>query len=129
MPHSRLTASALSLPWTLTFMVFWAFPVIYSLFLGFTDYTLLSSKEWEWVGVDNYLNLLTDQSFLSAVKQTLFFVVGTIPVTTVIALFMALLVNRKFKFRGLFRAGYFMPSITSIVWWLNLLLMLQRPLH
>ena len=115
MTQNRLTASALTLPWSLTFLVFWAFPVVYSLVLGFTNYSLLSTGSWEWVGLANFKALLADPVFISAIKQTLFFVIGTIPVTTVIALIMALLVNRKFKGRGLFRAGYFMPSVTSMV--------------
>lgn len=115
MTNSRLTASALTLPWSLTFLIFWAFPVVYSAVLGFTNYSLLSTRPFDWVGLANYTALFSDEAFISAVKQTLFFVFGTIPITTVIALFMALLVNRKFKGRGLFRAGFFMPSITSMV--------------
>ena len=115
MSRSRLTAGALSLPWSLTFLIFWAFPVLYSLVLGFTNYSLISNREWEWVGLDNFRNLLADPVFTGAIKQTLIFVVGTIPLTTALSLLMALLVNRRFKGRGLFRAGYFIPSITSMV--------------
>ena len=48
-------------------------------------------------------------------KNTFIFVLGTIPVTTVLSLSMALLVSRRFKGRGVFRAAYFLPSITSMV--------------
>ena len=58
---------------------------------------------------------MTDESFLIALKNTSIFVLGTIPVTTIIALLLALLVNKQFRGRGLFRAGYFLPSITSMV--------------
>ena len=103
-----------TLPWGLTLALFWVFPLAYSLVMGFTDYQLLS-KEWSWIGWDNYRELFADEDFLASLKNTFVFVFGTIPVTTVIALAMALLVNRQFRGRGLFRAGFFLPSVTSMV--------------
>ncbi len=114
MRWSKPTALALALPWLLTFAAFWLFPIVYSLVMGFTDYQLLS-KGYEWVGLENYRQLLTDPDFIKALKNTFVFVGGTIPVTTVISLGLALLVSGQFKGRGLFRAGYFVPSITSLV--------------
>lgn len=101
-------------PWIITFVVFWAFPVVYSLYMGFTDYRLLVPGH-HWVGLDNFRELLADPDFLAALKNTFIFVLGTIPVTTVIALLLALLVNRQFKGRALFRSAFFLPSITSMV--------------
>ncbi len=114
MKRSRLTALLLLLPWLLSFLAFWLFPLIYSLVMGFTDYRLLG-RGYSWVGLANYVALLHDADFLAAVKNTMIFVVGTVPVTTVVSLFMALLVNREFRGRGIFRAGYFLPSITAMV--------------
>ncbi|HPC11597.1 MAG TPA: sugar ABC transporter permease [candidate division Zixibacteria bacterium] len=114
MRRSRLTALLLLSPWILSFAVFWLFPLVYSLVMGFTDYRLLAPA-WRWIGLANYRSLLADESFLAAVENTFIFVLGTVPVTTVIALGLALLVNRQFPGRGLFRAGYFIPSITSMV--------------
>ncbi|MCK4372262.1 MAG: sugar ABC transporter permease, partial [candidate division Zixibacteria bacterium] len=62
-----------------------------------------------------YRELAADDNFLCALKNTFVFVLGTIPVTTVIALALALLVSRSFRGRGLFRAGFFLPSVTSMV--------------
>jgi len=104
----------LTSPWWLTLALFWLFPVAYSLWVGFTDYRLLGPSP-HWVGLNNYRELLSDSDFLIALKNTFIFVVGTIPVTTVVALAMALLVNRQFRGRALFRAAYFLPSITSMV--------------
>lgn len=114
MKLSGRTGLPLSLPWLVTFGLFWIFPLGYSFVMGFTDYQLMS-KDWHWVGLSNYQNLLSDPDFLGSLKNTAIFVLGTIPVTTVIALLMALLINRQFKGRALFRAGFFMPSITSMV--------------
>ncbi len=114
MQHKKTTALLLALPWIVTLLLFWLYPIIYSFVVGFTDRQLLS-KTWQWVGFDNYIALLSDESFLTALKNTSIFVLGTIPVTTIVALLLALLVNKQFKGRGLFRAGYFLPSITSMV--------------
>lgn len=108
------TSLALTSPWVVTFLLFWAFPVAYSFYIGFTDYRLLSG-DYQWIGWANYIELWHDPAFLAALSNTFIFVLGTIPVTTVLALIMALLVNRQFRGRALFRSAYFMPSITSMV--------------
>ena len=104
----------LSSPWLATFGLFWAFPVAYSLVLGFTDYRLLAA-DYHWVGWENFRQLIADPDFIASLKNTFVFVFGTIPVTTVVALIMALAVNRSFKGRAIFRSAYFIPSITSMV--------------
>jgi len=113
MSSRKTSALLLTSPWIVTFCLFWAFPLVYSFYLGFTDYQLL--KDSAWVGFDNYRELFSDDDFLASLKNTFVFVFGTIPITTVLALGMALLVNRQFPGRGLFRAAYFLPSITSMV--------------
>lgn len=102
------------LPWILILLVFWLFPLIYSFVLSLTKYSVLSGQA-KWIGLSNYLELLKDNDFWTALKNTSIFVTGTIPFTTVIALFLAILVNEKIPLRGLFRAGFFVPSITSMV--------------
>lgn len=102
------------LPWILILFVFWFFPLIYSFVLSLTKYSVLSGQI-KWIGLSNYLQLLRDNDFWTALKNTSIFVIGTIPFTTIIALFLAILVNRKIPLRGLFRAGFFVPSITSMV--------------
>ncbi len=114
MRRTRSVAFVLVLPWLLTILVFWLFPLVVSFLMGFTDFRLLV-KEYHWIGLANYRALLSDTDFLKALKNTFIFVFGTIPITTILSLGMALLVNRHFKGRGIFRATYFMPSITSMV--------------
>jgi len=101
-------------PWLITLGLFWLFPLLYSLWLSFTDYHLLA-QDVSWIGIDNYRNLLSDPSFLSALKNTFIFTIGTIPVTQVLAIALALLVNRSFRGRSFFRSAFFVPSVTSMV--------------
>ncbi len=101
-------------PWLLTLCVFWLFPLFYSLYLSGTDYSLLRS-DYTWIGFANYTNLLSDPAFQSALKNTFVFTLGTIPATQLIAIFLALLVNRQFAGRNFFRSAFFVPSVTSLV--------------
>ncbi len=101
-------------PWLLTLGIFWLYPLLHSFYLSFTRYSTLSN-ETTWIGLGNYQRLLHDEVFWAALRNTLIFVVGTIPFTTIFALLLAVMLNRKIAWRGLYRAGYFIPSVTSIV--------------
>jgi len=102
------------LPWLLILILFWLFPIIYSLLLSFTEYNVLTG-EAKWIGLSNYFELFKDPDFWVALKNTTIFVVGTIPFTTIFALILAVLINQKIPLKSLFRAGFFIPSITSMV--------------
>jgi multiple sugar transport system permease protein len=112
--RGRFSGYLFASPWIITFGLFWLFPLLYSLFLSFTDYRLMQSS-YDWIGAGNFIRLFSDKSFLLALKNTFIFVFGTIPFTTVIALILALLIEKNFRGRTLFRSGFFMPSITSMV--------------
>jgi multiple sugar transport system permease protein len=101
-------------PWIATFLLVWFFPLLYSFALSLTNYRLLAA-DTHWVGWNNYIRLLDDPDFHKALVNSAIFVVGTIPATTVIALGLALLVNERFPGRAIFRAAYFLPSITAMV--------------
>ncbi len=101
-------------PWLLTLGVFWVYPLLYSFYLSFTSYRTLSN-ETTWIGLENYARLLNDDVFWKALTNTLIFVVGTIPFTTIFALLIAVMLNRKIMWKDFYRSGYFIPSVTSIV--------------
>lgn len=103
------------LPWLLVFSVFEAYPLVTSFALSFTDYNPLSAGGPHFVGLANYHEALTTPTFWRALRTTALFVVGTIPFTTVLSLALALLVHSRLPARGLFRAGFFVPSILSMV--------------
>ena len=111
----NLTTFTFLLPWIITFSLFSAFPIIFSLSISFTDYSGLS-PEFSFVGLKNFIELFKDDIFLIALRNTTIFVVGTIPFTTTIALLLAVLINSKIvKLKGLFKAGFFLPSVMSMV--------------
>lgn len=112
--HSRRGTLLFLSPWLLTLGLFWLYPLAYSLYLSFTDFKLLEGTS-SFIGLANYSNLLSDPDFIRSLVNTAIFVIGTIPFTTVIALALALLVNRKIPGATFFRSAYFVPSITSLV--------------
>jgi len=110
-----LTSWALLSPWAISFALFGLFPFVFSLAASFSDYSPIHAGRTRWVGLSNYGRALTDPAFWGALGNTAFFVVGTIPFTTALALLLALAVQPAFRGRTLFRVGFFVPSVVSIV--------------
>jgi len=112
---SRATAWAFLSPWVIAFGLFGLFPFAFSLAASFTDYSPIRAGGASFVGLANYARALSDPAFWSALGNTAFFVVGTIPFTTTLALALALAVQPAFRGRTLFRVGFFVPSVVSVV--------------
>lgn len=111
----RFNILLLLLPWILTFLVFWVYPVIYSFILSLSEYKTLSN-ETTFVGLKNYIALFSDDTFLKALSNTLIFVGVTVPITTMLATALAVMVDRtNGKLKEFFKAAYFLPSVTSLV--------------
>lgn len=102
-------------PWIITFMIFWFYPLLYSLYMSFTEYKTLSG-EMNFIGFANYIQLFQDEIFWRALLNTSIFSLGTVPITTALAIFLAVMLNSKLaRFKQFFRASYFMPSVTSMI--------------
>jgi multiple sugar transport system permease protein len=104
----------MTMPWVLTLLAFWVYPLGYALALGFAKYDIFS-RSWQWIGFENFRAVLTNPDFWSALGHTAIFTVGTVPATTILALLLALALNRRIWGRGTFRAGYFAPTLTATV--------------
>jgi len=103
-------------PWLVWFLVLNLYPILFSLFVSFTNYNpLMLHQTIRFIGIDNFVNLLKDQKFLNAIINTLIFSVLNIPVTTILALITAVFLNENIPFKKIFRAAYFFPVITSII--------------
>ncbi|MBN2219166.1 MAG: sugar ABC transporter permease [Kosmotogaceae bacterium] len=128
MAKSRIREARVGLlflsPWLIGLGVFTAYPIIASLYFSFTYYSGLSSPRW--VGLDNYLQLFKDPLFWKSIYNTLYLAIIGIPLAQALSLLVALLLNTKVKFLGIFRTLYFLPSIVPAVatallwkWFLN----------
>lgn len=108
-----LALTVLLLPSLAGMVVFLMAPVLSSLVLSFSQWDLIG--ELSWVGLDNYVAALGDPAVLGALRNTLTFIIGYLPSVVLIALGLALLLNRRIRGRVVFRAIYFVPVVTSWV--------------
>jgi len=101
------------LPWLIGFLVFTAAPFLYTVYLSFHQVQLnITGWEMTFVGIDNYnLAFLRNPDFVPALIAFLIMEVTHTPVIVVISFILALLLNRGIKFRGAFRALFFLPVI------------------
>ena len=101
------------LPWLIGFIFFTGWPFFYSIYLSFF-HVVRDIAGWHltWVGLDNYhLSFFRNPSFTPALLSFLWMQITYVPAITVIAFILALLLNQKIKFRGWFRALFFLPVI------------------
>jgi ABC-type sugar transport system permease subunit len=98
-------------PYVVHFILFVAFPVTFSIVLTFHKWNIISPMEY--TGLNNYIRLFNDKTFLKSIGNTLIFLVIHIPLQIVVALFLAEILNQKIKLRGIFRGAFFLPVIVS----------------
>lgn len=99
-------------PWLIGFVFFTGGPILASIYFSFTNWTVLSPPIW--VGTANYLQLFTnDDKFWLTLFNTMYYTVGSVPLTIVVALATALLVNQKVRGVSVFRTIYYLPTVTS----------------
>jgi multiple sugar transport system permease protein len=98
-------------PYLVHFIVFVAFPVFFSLFLTVHKWNIISPVEF--VGTANYVRMFHDRLFWQAILNTLKFLLIHIPLQIVVALALAEFLNQHIRFKGFFRAAFFLPVIVS----------------
>ena len=108
--HLNLTGYIFITPWLLGFLAFIVIPIIWSLYLSFTRYDLLSSPIW--IGLGNYSRiLLNDDKFWQSMKITFSYVLISVPLRLIFALFLAVLLVQKRMMVGLYRTLFYLPSL------------------
>lgn len=114
MKKKNLVAYSFILPNLLGFFVFTFIPIIFSLLLSFCEWD--SGNPIKFVGLDNFVTMFTkDKSFWISLKNTLYYTVVTVPVTLVLSLFLAILMNKPIKGRNFFRSVLFFLYVASLV--------------
>jgi multiple sugar transport system permease protein len=98
-------------PYLVHFILFVAFPVGFSIVLTFHKWNIISPMEY--TGLNNYIRLFNDKTFLKSMGNTLIFLLIHIPLQIIFALFLAEILNQKIKLRGVFRGAFFLPVIVS----------------
>ena len=89
-------------------------PIIASFYLSFTKYKIAGTPEW--IGLANYKEaLFTDKLFWPSLSRTAYFTVATVILGVGLSLFAAILLNQNIRGRSVFRALYYLPSLTPVV--------------
>jgi multiple sugar transport system permease protein len=106
-------------PFVILFGIFLALPILAAFALSFTSFGLRDLDNpigTTVVGVQNYTDLLSDPKFWKSLGNTIYFVVVGVPLTLALGLVVANALSRGItRFRTVFRVGYYLPVITSIV--------------
>jgi multiple sugar transport system permease protein len=100
-------------PWIIGFALFTAGPMILSLGLSFTNYDVLNPPKF--IGFSNYQQLLTDPKLGTSLANSFIYAILHVPLATVVALALALMLNRIGKSAGFFRTVFYLPSVTPAV--------------
>ena len=89
-------------------------PILFSIPLAFFDWHLLD-RQVTFVGFANFTELVSDEVFQIALKNTFIYTIGVVPTQTLLALLLAVAVNQGIPAKGFFRAAFYLPAITSSV--------------
>lgn len=111
--RSTLIGLAWVSPWLCGFLLFMVLPIGLTLRYSMTDYPLLEPPLW--VGLENYRRLLSDGVFWLTVRNTLIYAAGSIPLSTVLALGIATLLNRPGRLAAIVRGAVYVPTLVPIV--------------
>lgn len=102
-------------PWILGFLMFMMYPIYFSLKMSFSKvYITTNGVDTQPIGFDNYkYAFLSDPDFVEKLLNFIKFTVIAVPIIVVFALFVALLINQPIRFRGVFRAIFFLPVVIT----------------
>jgi len=116
----------LLLPAMFLLVLFTHYPAVATLWQSFYS-TPKGSKGAVFVGLENYEQLVTDEVFWQSLTNNLWYAIGTIPLSIVIAIVMALWVNERIAGRGVLRLAYFTPTILPMIAVANIWLFFYTP--
>jgi len=123
----NLTPYLFIAPHLIFFILFLGWPFFYGIYTSLFQFDFLRPEHRPFVGLDNYLNLIEPatvqfKNFWRSLGNTIQFIIWSVPVLVGMAVFLAVMLNSKFRGRGFFRLLFFAPytlSVTAaaIVWW------------
>jgi len=102
------------LPWIASLLVFTSYPIIAAFYFSFTRYNIIEPPKW--VGLENYRTMFSnDPYFWISVKNSLYYALVSVPLSLVIALLLALLLNADTRFIGMYRTLFYLPALVPPV--------------
>lgn len=100
-------------PFIIGLLVFTAFPMVYSIWLSFHRWDLLSPPQF--IGLQNYVKLLTDPRANLSLYNSAYYTLLAVPLQLVISFLLAYALTQRLRFRDFYRAGFYMPIIVPLV--------------
>jgi multiple sugar transport system permease protein len=101
-------------PWIIGFIVFVAGPLLASAFMSFTKYNVLRPPKF--IGLNNYIFAFTkDDLFLPSIGRSFYYALLLVPLSMILSLLVALLLNQKLKATTFWRTLFFLPTLTPLV--------------
>lgn len=101
------------LPFILIFLIFWFYPLVNSFVMSFQDRML--GQDPKWIGEANYSKLLTDKVFLTAIKNSIVYMLGTLVLLIPFPMLFAVMINSQLMVgREFFKSSFFLPALTSV---------------
>ena len=110
--RKTITAWLFLTPSLIVLALFTLYPMVQAAYLSLTDYNLIRAAQW--VGLDNYIELFNDPAFWNAFRNTVLYAAVVTPVTVVLALALAIFLDRHFVGRAFVRTAIFLPFIVSL---------------
>lgn len=98
-------------PFIVGILAFTAYPLASSLYLSFTDYNGINPAKF--IGAANYFTMVKDDLFWQSIKVTVYYTLLSVPVSLLMSLFLALLINKKIPGQNFFRTSLYLPSMVS----------------
>lgn len=112
---SYFTFYAFVSPWLLIFVSLGVFPLLYGLYLSFTNYTGFNLGHLKFIGLDNYRTVFQDSDSMYALGRTLLVTAIIVPLSVFIGLMLAIMLNLKVRGLSWFRTAFYIPAIVPVV--------------
>lgn len=114
MKFSKIKPYLYLFPFLFFIVIFTLYPVINVFILSFKDNYSYLRGTFDGFNLKNYEYVLSDEKFRSALINTFLYVLFVVPISTIIAIFFAILLNKKLKGSAIFQTAFFMPMVTSV---------------
>ncbi|MDB4867822.1 MAG: transporter permease [Cohnella sp.] len=102
-------------PWFIIFVTLGLFPLLYGLYLSFTNYYGFNMNNLKMIGWHNYDLVFSDSDAMYALGRTLYFTAINVPLGTALALGLAILLNRSIRGGGVYRTIFYLPSLVPVI--------------
>ncbi len=103
------------LPFIIISVIFTFIPSIYSLYISFYDFSFLNPSNSVFLGLSNYVTVLSDDMFIKALLNTAKYLLFIVPILIILPILLANLLNGKIRYRAYFRSAFYLPYVVSPV--------------